>query len=381
MNLINKRITEIVAGYDLILQAETELRSHWRAALITTYVHRREKYDRSQSGTPAWEKTHIFGCFLGLSLLLIGLGFSCAGITQENTNLLLFCCGGPLLALLGILIFGAAGLSHFSGSKDKPRHVPLHPLRGGPLKKGIFPNLRQSWMQGMVGELIDEISDHPEHLADDEVDFGAEGERHFVQRLGEVCSEADFFLARTMQHPNEDVDLILVGPKGVWVFEVKHWSGEIYWDDKGWRRVQTYFERGGIEVTQEVEVGEPPDQQWNRAASEVKRTLQHRIPEVLKRYPSLSKVRGGLVFTHEGAALKVQAGRPSFWGSLPFWVKTLNDFEPIADLDTRSTLQILEALLERHYELAPAEERRSMLGYAQSEIQDTEEKLNQWVQG
>jgi len=381
MILINKRITEIIAGYDHILQAETELRSHWRSALITTYAHRRGKLDSAQSNTSHWRKTQLTGVFIGLFLLAVGFGFSCVGTTQENGNLLLFCCGGPLLALLGLLMIGAAGFSHFEVKRNVPRRVPIHPLRGGPLQKGIIPNLRQSWMQGLTGDLLTEIPDYPEYLDDDEKDYGAEGERLFIQQLEVICDQNNFCLVRTMQRSNEDIDAVLIGPGGVWVFEVKHWSGKIYWDDKGWRREQTYFKRGGTEVTKEVEIGESPDKQWVRAASEVKHSLQQRAADVLDKFPPLAKVRGGIVFTHPNAALKIQAGRPIFWGSLPFWIKTLQEFEPIAELDTRSALQLVEVLLERHHELAPGVQYSSMLAYSQNVVQEADDKLNLWVQG
>lgn len=227
---------------------------------------------------------------------------------------------------------------------------------------------------------MEEIPDFPGHYAANEKDYGAEGERMFIQRLTQVCCNEDFIVARSMLRSNEDVDVILVGSKGLWVFEVKHWSGEIFWDDKGWRREQTYYERGGVEVTKSVEVGEPPDQQWIRAATDVKRTLQHYAGDVLERYPIFTKVRGGIVFTHPDAELKFQAGRPSFWGSIPFWDKTLQEIEPKVNLDTRSALQLTEAVLTRHHELAPVRESRSMIIFAQSIVDETEEKLHNWVQ-
>ncbi len=77
-----------------------------------------------------------------------------------------------------------------------------------------------------------------------------------------------------------------------------------------------------------------------RGAAEVSRTLQYHAAEVLEKYPSLEKVRGGIVFTKEEAIFKFQPGRPTFWGPLNFWIKILHEAEVKVELDRRSTLAI-----------------------------------------
>jgi Holliday junction resolvase-like predicted endonuclease len=372
MKLIDKSVTEIVAGYDDILKAETDLRSRWRPALIAAYARRRVAQDHS----PDRKKGLLIAALAGVTIFLIGLVLSCSGSASENTNALIFCCGGPLLSLLGLLIAVAAGFANLGNDRANTERVPLHPLRDR-----LLPDLRQAWLQGLSGDLKTEVPDYPGHYTENEIDYGAEGERLVVSRLEEVCCQGDLILARLMQRRGEDVDVILVSSKGLWVFEVKHWSGEIYWDEKGWRRVQRYYARGGIEVAKELEVGEPPDQQWVRAAAEVTRTLQYRVPQVLTHYPELCKVRGGIIFSKENAELRVQPGRQVFWGPLNFWLKTIEEIEPKADLDTRSALQIVEALLERHHELGSASELHSMRIDAQHVVQMAEEKLAAWVTG
>ena len=300
---------------------------------------------------------------------------------QKEGDLLWYCCGSPLLALLGLLTLGAAGFSRRNRSKQKTRRVPLHPLRGShPQSKGIYPDLRESWIEGLNGVLKQEVPDCPEYRDQSEKDHGAQGERIFIRRLREIFGNNYYVLARMMQRPDEDVDVTLIGPKGIWVFEVKHWSGDIYWNDQGWRREKTYFERGGVEITKQIEVGQPPDEQWIRAAAEVNRTLQHRVPELLENFPALDQVRGGIVFTKEEAVFKFQSGRPTFWGPLNFWIKTLHQVEPKADLDRRSALQLVEALLARHQELAPVGEHRSMIMYAEGVVQVADDKLDIWVE-
>ncbi len=363
-----------------ILRAETDLRNNWRHHLLAAYNRRKASFERGSSISRAQQIRTLISVLVGVGFTLIGIGLSFRGILQDEENFLWFCCGGPLLSFLGLLTLGAALLSHKSRRNPKTNRVPLHPLRSGSIRRGIYPDIRARWLEGLSGDLMDEVPDYPDYLEKNKKDHGAQGERDFIQGLGEIFDDRFFVLARLMQRPREDVDVILIGPKGVWVFEVKHWSGEIYWDDHGWRRVQTYYERGGVEVTKQPDVGEPPDQQWIRAASEVSRTLHSHANQILARYPSLEQVRGGILFTKEDAVLNIQSGRPVFWGTLNFWIKTLQDVEQKANLDTRSTLQLMETLLARHHELAPDQQMRSMLTYAQSTVEEADEQFRVWVQ-
>jgi hypothetical protein len=381
MKLIDKNITDIISGYDDILRAEIELRTRWRPQLIAAYARRIAILETESSGSKRQQLQTLISALLGAAFTLVGIGSFCRGIIQNNGNTLWYCCGGPILILLGLLISGATWFYHKAPSNPKTRRVPLHPFRGSPLQKGVYPDLQASWIEGLSGGLKDEVPDYPDYRHNNEKDHGAQGERIFIRRLREDFDDRYYLLARLMQRPREDVDLVLIGPKGVWVFEVKHWSGEIYWDDQGWRRVQTYYERGGVQTTKQPDVNEAPDQQWIRAAAQVGRTLQSHAAAILARYPSLAQVRGGIVFTKEEAVLKFQPGRPAFWGNTNFWIKTLHEVEPKADLDRRSTLQLVEALLARHRELAPAGQTRSMQAYARGVLQEADSRLGEWVQG
>jgi hypothetical protein len=385
MRLIDKNIREIISGYDDILQAETEMRARWRPKLLTAYTQRKATLAARASSQQRTQIRVLISVILGMGLSLIGIGFSCRGIVEYGENIIGYCCGGPLLAVLGMLSLGATWLAQISRTNTKSARTPFHPLRSIIVhkdyqQKGIFPDLRSAWMEGLSGGLKDEVPDYPDHLNKNENEHAAQGERIFIRRLREHLDDHYYVLARLMQRPGEDVDVILIGPKGIWVFEVRHWSGEIYWDDQGWRRIQTNYERGGVEVTSQPEVGVPPDQQWIRAAAEVSRTLQARATWVLKRYPALEQVHGGIVFTKEEADLSFQPGRPAFWGTLNSWIETLHHVEPKIELDTRSILQLVEALLSCHWELAPAEQRRSMRAYARGVIQEAEDQLEEWVQ-
>jgi len=176
------------------------------------------------------------------------------------------------------------------------------------------------------------------------------------------------------------VDLILIGPKGIWVFDIRHWDGKVFWDDDGWRRELDTKNGRGMDTVIPLIADKTPDQMWIRSAAQVTRNLQTYAAETLERYPAFEQVLGGIVFSNEEALLKVQPGRPVFWGTPGFWIKTLNEVEPKANLENRSALHLVEILLERHHELTSIGQQRSMKAYAQSVIHDAEAQLKEWTQ-
>ena len=376
MKLIDKDISDIILGYDTILQAETTMRNQWRPYLLIAYTHRLSNAEMEFRKRKFQLSTSIF---IGIGLTIIGIVFSFRSIWQSKEYYIFHCCGGILLILFGTLVLAAVWFSQRTNSKPNNKRVPLQPLRFAPNKQHIYPDLRIKWMDGLSGDIEKQIPDYPDISRNIEFDYGAKGERIFIQRLNEIFDDHTFAIARLLINPREDIDLILIGPKGIWVFEAKHWSGEIYWDDQGWRRVQTYYKPGGIEVVKQPDIRETPDQQWIRTAAQVRHFLFRYAPEILSRFPELEQIKGGIVFTNENSVLKFQPGRPVFWGTLDFWVKTIHQNKTEINLDSRNALKLVEIIVEHQHNLNPGKETRSMQNFAQVVIQDANEQLRAWA--
>ncbi len=172
--------------------------------------------------------------------------------------------------------------------------------------------------------------------------YGDVGEEVFVSHLtgwlsGEYVAVRGLLVVR-----NLDADVIVVGPTGIWVYEVKHWSGEISCERGEWRRVKIYRQPGG-RLVREVEKLKPFDRQWTKEVGAVRENLRRRLPG----YAELpNAVGGGLVFTHrkvefrEDGSCRAWAGKPSDC------VKILSHSRAMPGFTMEKRLRTMDALLE-----------------------------------
>jgi hypothetical protein len=118
--------------------------------------------------------------------------------------------------------------------------------------------------------------------------YGDRGEEVFVSYLARALSHEYVAVRGLLAARSLDADVIVVGPTGIWVYEVKHYSGEITCERGQWRRVKIYRQPGG-RLVRELEILKPFDKQWVKEASAVKETLRQRLPG----YQALSQAVGG----------------------------------------------------------------------------------------
>ena len=169
---------------------------------------------------------------------------------------------------------------------------------------------------------------------------GDQGVSLLLDHLGQTLSD-DHVAARDLLVRNKlDVDVLIAGPSGVWVLEVKHWSGQIVCRHGDWWRERTYFAAGGIETT-ETDVLRPFDRQWLREVEAVTQTLSRRLKPPV---PAAMSIRGGLVFSHPEASPIIDSSCKAAYGSPEVWVARISREPPLAGFDTRQRLRVLDAL-------------------------------------
>lgn len=173
---------------------------------------------------------------------------------------------------------------------------------------------------------------------------GDEGENDFVEYLVPWLPDAYLAVRERLVARHLDADLIVVGPTGVWVFEVKHWSGEIYCHEGRWSRGKSYFAPGGYKQYEE-EDRRPPDKQWCREFDSVQQTLRRSTPHLGSRLDRL--VSGGVVFTHPEAELYIDDSCEAEYGRPLYWANAILDEPELPWFTVELKLQVLDALLKR----------------------------------
>jgi hypothetical protein len=368
MHILNTHLSDIVSGYERIRQSEIDLQSKWRPQLLATYAGQRAAYEEEleeyNQNRSEFSRRLRLGVWMASALLVLGL-LVLPGLILINE---LGDFRGPLFCFAPILILG--GLTGWAiivvlwiWLRDQEKPIPPT----DPLKSGVLSPLVPLWKEGLRGELPSK-KPHP----------GATGEYHFIVRLQTL--EEDFYvLYGIQQRTGEDIDVILVGTKGVWVFEVKYLKGIIRWRDGVWTQIQSVGRLNPRSIQEIREADQPYEDQWKRATEDVIKTIQRHAPEVIATSPEVTRVRGGIVFTHPKGRYDIPQGCTFNWGVIPFWLEKLRTVSIQPGMDEDAIMQVIDALLRRHHQIIKGNKPYSMNDYADLIFLKAEENIRKII--
>jgi hypothetical protein len=366
MILIDNCLTDLVVGYQAIRQVERDLPRKWRGPLLAAYARRRQAFEQARARRRLRLKQLMIGLSLLAVLFCLGLSLGPIAALVTGTQATTLTCLGQLMALgatasVGVLMV-AMGIVTTGGLRP-----PDHPLAPDQKAKLFLP-LLPTWRERLRGQL-------PAEKPYD----GAVGEYDLIDRLERMG--AGFILYRLRQNQGrDDVDVTVVGPKGIWVFEVKYWAGKTTWRNGQWRREKTYFGPGRVPIVEPRDVGEPPNEQWRRMVHDIVETLHRNAGPLLRRLPGADDVQGGIVFTHPEATYDIARSSPFNWGDPMFWMRKLDQARPIRGLEELEGLELVEALLKRHRQVSGETAAVSMEAFANQLIRNAETRLQAWTQ-
>jgi len=368
MLLTDKNLTKITDGYKSVRAAENELQSRWRAPLLTAYAKRRSIYEielgEFKQRKAVFTRRIRWGFLMASLLLVLGLLVLPGLVLIVELGDIrgpLFCFA-PLLILGGLTGWGIIIVLWIWQRDDKEPNPPKNPL-----KSGVIYPLYPLWREGLRGELPG-IKPHA----------GATGEYHFITRL--LSLEENFFILYSIQQRyGEDIDVTLVGPIGIWVFEVKYLKGLVRWKEGEWTQIQSNSRLNPRSKTKIIKPDQEFDVQWKRAAGDVSETIRRRAPKLVSRLPKVTVIRGGIVFSHPQGRYEIQPGCPFNWGIIPFWMDKLRTVPILPGMDDHAIMQVFDALLLRHRQIVPMDKVHSMKSYADKIVVDAEDYLGNWV--
>lgn len=242
---------------------------------------------------------------------------------------------------LGPAALSCWALARLRGEKPSHGHADDPEPRPPATEPDPRPDPRDPLAVKIVEQWWDEISSDPGNPRSERT-HGDEGVEDFWNHLAARLPNSYVAVRELLVRRKLDVDVLVVGPSGISVFEVKHWSGEITCLRGRWRRRRTWFEPGGYETSEEKDI-ESFDQQWLREEHAVKETLRRRLPQL---DPLVLTIDGGLVFSHPSATWTIDESCRSGYGKPEFWAKTIIDGEALPKLTPEDQLRVLDALLK-----------------------------------
>jgi hypothetical protein len=368
MQIVNTNLTDIASGYERIRDSEIRLQSKWRPQLLARYAEQRAAYEKElveyNQRRSEFSRRLRLGVWMASALLMLGL-LVLPGLILINE---LGDFRGPLFCFAPLLILGGLtgwGIIIVLWIWQRDQEKPVPPV--DPLKSGVIPPLIPIWKDGLKGELPGK-KPHP----------AATGEYHFIARLQSLLEDY-YILYRIQLRPDEDIDVILVGSKGIWVFEVKYLKGLIRWRDGDWTHIQPVRGLKPRSIEETYSSDQRFEDQWKRAKDDVLETIHQLAPEFNSKSPNAIQARGGIVFTHPKGRYDIPPGCPFNWGIIPFWLEKINSIPDQPSLSEDEVMQVIDILLNRYHQLNEETKPYSMNDYADLIIQKAEENFRNMV--
>ena len=338
MHSIDRKWTDLAAGYQAIQSFKTKLTGEFGRAVR---VGRKQQFRKELT---EWQKKRrVFFALVAVAPLSIIALCLTAFYFRDVACVIVYWAVLVLIILVTLAVAGRQYIREMVNGKPVPQPV-----------EGLVVDLEGRWWESLS----------PQELA--------------VEKAGEK-GEVDFLvlLARSLPDPYSAqllsvTDVLLLGPSGIWMFKVEHWSGTIVKQEGAWKQIQTVsrapspvlesgLSRGnrdydaGIGTTPRDKLGQTrreekthkpgPDDQWLQQKHEIVKTLEKHLPE---RAWTLNLIQGGVVFPHPQVNLdkKHIQGNTASYGSPKAWTERIRRAPPVDGFTLEMQLEILDALAE-----------------------------------
>ncbi|HMB22515.1 MAG: nuclease-related domain-containing protein [Chloroflexota bacterium] len=373
--LIDLFVSDLIAGYKELKTAREALIQKWRFELLRAYTRQREHYtaqlarqegrkERYQRALPFIGAALFLVCAVGSWLTFRSVELACLGMF-----LMLGSGVGALLTLVPSTLFARTPLP-----PENPVTRTSNDEDESPLRQRLFPKLLPLWREEMRLRIPSE--EEAEQIAAETGKWGLIGEFELVRALERIISSDTYILHGMQPKPGDDLDVAVIGPKGFWYFEVKHWNAQFVWQAGVWQIWQFDYE---TQAPRPVELKETPDAQWTRMREEVLAHLKASAPNLLKKFPVLGNIHGGIVFSNPHATTEIDRSAPFRYGTVEQWVAVYQAAPRLKDMSPGRTLQLLELLLKRHQSFHPDVQPRSMKAALGKVIAEVEAGIQQWI--
>jgi Nuclease-related domain len=373
--LIDLFCSDLIAGYKEIKSARQALIKKWRIELLRAYTKQWDRYTAQLAAQEARKARYqrllpfigaalFVVCSIGGWLTLRSVDMACFGM--------LLTLGAGFGALIGMGVW--MGFSQTPTPPENPVSWTSNDEDESPLRQRLFPKLLPLWRREMAIRIpsVQEI----DRLAAETGNWGLIGEFDLIRELERVVSEDTYILHRLKPKSGDDMDVVVIGPKGFWYFEVKHWNADFIWQEGAW---QVWQFDATTQDFQPVPMQEYPDAQWARMRDEALINLRASAGDLLKKLPVLGNIQGGIVFSNPHANIDIDRSAPFRYGTIEQWIALYQAAPRLRDMSPGRTLHLLELLLKRHQAFYPEVELHSMKEAVATVIAEVEQGIQGWI--
>jgi hypothetical protein len=374
--LIDPFCTDLIAGYKEIKIARQALLKEWRFELLRAYTRKWDAYQRQLAQREARKEQYQRALpFIGAALFLVcGVGswltFRSVDLACLGMFLMLGTGFGALLTLLPWM-----ALSRTPPPPENPVTRTSDDEQESALRQKLFPRLVPLWRRAMALRIPSD--EEVEQMAADTEKWGLLGEFDLIRALEAAVSPDTYILHSLKPTSGDDLDVVVIGPKGFWYFEVKHWNAQFIWQAGAWQVWQFDY---ATQTPQPVTMRETPDAQWARMRNEILANLRASKGELLKKAPILGNIQGGIVFSNPNVEIEIDRSAPFRYGTIEQWVATYQAAPRLREVTSGRALQLLEVLLKRHQSFYPDAELYSMKDAIQNVIAEVEKGIQAWIE-
>jgi len=347
MHSIDRKWTDLTAGYQAIQSFNTKLTGEFgRAVRVGHKLQFRKELTEWQ------KKRRVFFALAAVAPLSIIALCVTSFYFRDVACVIVYWAVLVLIILVTLAVAGRQYIREMVNGKPVPQPV-----------EGLVVDLEGRWWESLS----------PQKLAVEKA--GEKGEEDFLTLLARSLPDS-----YSAQHLSVR-DVLLLGPAGIWVFKVEHWSGTIVKQEGAWKQIQTLsrapspvpragtgattLEPGLTRGNRDYDAGtgtttrdkpgqkrreekrhEPgPDDEWLQQKYGIVKTLEKQLPE---RAWTLNLIQGGVVFTHPKVNLdkKHIDGNTASYGMPKAWAERIRRAPPVDGFTLEMQLEILDALAE-----------------------------------
>lgn len=163
-------------------------------------------------------------------------------------------------------------------------------------------DLTEQWWQAISSQDVLESSDSDEA-----------GQISFLRYLAEHLPDDYFAVRSPFLQSSLNVDVLVIGPTGIWLFETRHWRGRVICRGGIWQR-----EPAPDALLESLTT--PLEQSWLAGRKIIEQTLSLKMARHVN-FGAL--IRGGLVFTHPQVQVQVDSSSKVQVGTPPQWLQRI----------------------------------------------------------